>query len=191
MSATNRGKARVANDFYPTPAWLTEAIVPALHLRVRASGDLRILEPACGEGAIVKALRKNFAWARIDSFDVVDGERYDFGTGVFYGEMLDFLKMKPKLDYDLIITNPPYSLAREFVEQAFKWRRDKDSLVVMLLRVNFLGSQERGPWLRAHTPSIYESPRRPSFGKNKGGKPGTDATEYARGRAASLLLQKS
>ncbi len=161
MSATNRGKPRVALDFYPTPRWLTQAIVPYL------GSPLTILEPACGECAIVNVLREAFPAAGVMAFDIAPP------TGI------DFLAEDPEPTYDLIITNPPYSLAQEFVERAKLWRASERSLIVMLLRVNFLGSQKRGKWLRVNTPSVYVSPRRPSFGTNKDGKPGTDATEYA------------
>ena len=50
--------------------------------------------------------------------------------------------------------------------------RAENGAVVMLLRVNFIASQESAAWMRADTPSLYISPRRPSFtGK------GLDATE--------------
>ena len=45
----------------------------------------------------------------------------------------------------------------------------------MLLRLNWLGSEDRAAWLRRHPPSVYVLPNRPSF--VEGG--GTDATEYA------------
>ena len=81
--------------------------------------------------------------------------------------------------YDIVLTNPPYSLAQEFVDHAMKFRRTELSLVAMLLRINFLGSKKRAKWLRENTPTVAVSPRRPQFCKNKHGKKGTDATEYA------------
>lgn len=160
MSATGRGAERVENDFYETPAWLTRAILPEIK---QLHGDRPLfLEPACGQGAIVRELAAFFPQSGICANDLTMG--------------VDFLKIEPRgpKPFDVIITNPPYSLAQEFIEQALKWRRSELSLVVMLLRLNFLGSQKRAAWLRQHTPSVYVSPRRPSFtGK------GTDATEYA------------
>jgi hypothetical protein len=44
----------------------------------------------------------------------------------------------------------------------------------MLLRINFIATQERAGFMRAHTPSLYVTPRRPDF---TGG--GGDGTEYA------------
>ncbi len=155
MSATNRGARRRTNDLYETPEWLTEAIVPQL----ARYNPRRILEPAAGGGAIVRVLRRAFSTAVIDQGDISTGQ--DFLTHPYAGP------------YDLIITNPPYSLALEFVKRALPLHASRGA-VVMLLRMNWLGSQERAPWMRLHTPSMYVTPRRPSFING-----GSDATEYA------------
>jgi hypothetical protein len=91
---------------------------------------------------------------------------------------IDFLTAPPEPIYDLIITNPPFLLAQEFAERAKLWRRTPQSLIVLLLRVNFLGGQKRAGWMRANTPSLAISPQRPKFSLNKHGKLGSDATEY-------------
>lgn len=160
MSATNRGKTRELLDFYPTPRWLTKAILPYV---VAPHIPMRILEPACGEGAISELVRAEYPNVTVTAFDIAPPLS------------VDFLTEPPDASYDLIITNPPYLLAQEFIERAMLWRACERSHVAMLLRLNFLGSQKRGAWLRAHTPSVYVSPRRPSFSAD--GK--TDATEYA------------
>lgn len=158
MSATNRGAVRVVNDRYPTPAWLTEAVVPIVRQRVGPAPS--ILEPACGDGAIVEVLERAFPLARVRGFDIADGT--------------DFLTEPPRSDYDLIITNPPFSRAREFIDRAKLWRRDERSVVAMLLRVSFLGSQSRAKWLRTDLPSLYVTPRRPCFVRGS-----SDNCEYA------------
>ncbi len=53
MSSTNRGALRHPDDYYATPAWSVDAILPHLPGLKTA----RILEPAAGDGAIVRALR--------------------------------------------------------------------------------------------------------------------------------------
>ena len=157
MSATNRGTVRGEQDFYETPDWLTKAIIPIL----RPYEPRRILEPACGKGAIVRVLETAFPEAIIDATDI--------NTGC---DFLDRRNHEPV--YDLIVTNPPYRLALEFIKRGLELRRTEKSVVCMLLRVNFLGAQGRAAWLRQHTPSIHVSPRRPSFT----GRSRTDATEY-------------
>ncbi len=160
MSATNRGATRKDFDFYETPEWLTRAIIAYL-----PESPAMILEPACGSGAITRVLRKQFTAAYIEGIEI--DPKHGLGS-------VDFLKAKLRPEFDLIITNPPYAQALEFIQTAFKWRRNATSVVCMLLRLNFLGGQERAGWLRANMPSVYTSPRRPSFTGN-----GTDATEYA------------
>ena len=155
MSATNRGAVRRLDDFYETPPWLTEALIPHL----QPYRPHRILEPAAGGGAITRVLRRHFPGGIIVEGDIRTEQ--------------DFLTHEYAPPFDLIITNPPYSLAKEFIERALPLRSNRGA-VVMLLRINFLGGQKRARFLRAFTPSIYVSPRRPSF---TGG--GSDATEYA------------
>ena len=53
MSSTNRGAVRAPDDFYATPGWAVRAVLPHLSL---STGSGRILEPSCGEGAIVRVL---------------------------------------------------------------------------------------------------------------------------------------
>ena len=164
MSSTNRGAERRGRDAYMTPDWLAEAIMPALRQRVNTSPHavpLQVLEPACGEGAIVRAVKQGLAPCVVTALDLARGN--------------DFLATRPQADWDLIITNPPYSQAEEFVRHAMKFQRTCFSMVAMLLRLGFLASQKRAAWLRKNTPSVYVTPRRPSFtedGKN-------DSADYA------------
>ena len=108
------------------------------------------------------------------------------GNGIIYDKIdcsiktYSELNEEPSKDYltttygkfDLIITNPPFSLAKEFLEKSIK----EADCVCYLLRLNFLGSQKRKPfWEDISTPDeLLVLSKRPSFtGK------GTDATDYA------------
>jgi hypothetical protein len=154
----------MSNDDYPTPDWLIEAIMPL----VKSLNPRTILEPACGsDQAIVKILKKHFPKAEIVASDIVAPWN------------CDFLKTEPVPDFDVIISNPPFFISEQFIRHAMSFRRNGDrSSVIMLNRINFLGSKARAEWLRGWPPSIYVTPKRPSFGLNKWGKPGTDATEF-------------
>ena len=134
-------------DFYPTPEWCYEK------LPVDWSQFKTALEPCKGDGRIVHFLdSKNIKtdWCEIqeekDFFDH-DGE------------------------YDLILTNPPFSLAQEFIEHAMTMA----PTVVMLLRINFLGAQSRYDFWQMYAPDgLVILSKRPSFtGK------GTDSIDYA------------
>ncbi|WP_436663579.1 hypothetical protein ACOALA_13645 [Alicyclobacillus acidoterrestris] len=73
--------------------------------------------------------------------------------------------------YDFIITNPPFSLAQEFVEKSLTLA----NCVIMLLRLNFLASGKRKEFWEKHPPTaIHVLTKRPSFTGT-----GTDATDYA------------
>ena len=164
MSATNRGGSKEVNEAYFTPDWLCSAIIP--YIKPWMPQKPRVLEPACGRGSVSDAA-KTLLGASVDSVDIVD---YGYPSTI----VGDFLELVPVPAYDLIISNPPYSLAQDFVEHAMKFRRDDKSVVAMLLRVSFLGSQKRASWLRANTPSIYVTPRRPCFVNGR-----SDSAEYA------------
>ncbi len=167
MSATGRnlaGNERRADDFYATPAWCTEAIWP--HLRRTEC----VLDPCAGAGAILDvAVKHGAATVGIE----LDGSRQaiacERGHSVRIGDAL-----ADRWPFcTAVVTNPPYSLAAFFIDRALSERTEHIDRA-FLLRINYLGSQKRAAFHRAHPSDIYVLPRRPSF---TGG--GTDATEYA------------
>jgi hypothetical protein len=73
----------------------------------------------------------------------------------------------------MIIGNPPFSLAQEFLEKCFEIAKD-DTYVVMLLRLAFLESRKRHKfWQENPLHKLYVLSERPSFINGK-----TDATAY-------------
>src|SRR5690606_6095380 len=118
---------REKDDFYPT--W--PAATAALLTRERFDGP--IWEPACGEGDMSRVLEAA-------GYDVISTDLVDRG----YGEpRVDFLmEWEPRAPN--IVTNPPFGLAREFVDKALMLTTGK---VAMFLRLAFLESIERGVWL--------------------------------------------
>ena len=74
-------------------------------------------------------------------------------------------------DVDLIFTNPPFSLAQEFIEHSMMFA----PTVIMLLRINFLGSQKRYDFWQQFPPDgLCILSKRPSFTGT-----GTDSIDYA------------
>lgn len=67
-----------------------------------------------------------------------------------------------------IVSNPPYSLAEEFIEHGAKIAK----IGAWLLRLNFFGGG-RNAFHRRHNPGVFISPNRPSFNGW-----GSDACEY-------------
>ena len=173
MSATNRGAERQKDDFYATPSWCVRALLRTVDLPGGAW-----FEPAVGDGAIVRAVnefRRDVKWAIADIADrLPNPENVPFGYEpgfCIFGSPYTADGFGWDHSEDVVITNPPYSQALEFVQGALKDGR----VVVMLLRLNWLASKARNRFLLDNPPSVYVLPRRPSFTYN--GK--TDATDYA------------
>ena len=163
MSATNRGAKRVDKDVYNTPSWATELIV-----REIAWGDSAIvLEPCAGQGAIAEVLVR---------CNVGAVETADIDASAPFGNGEDFLTTEYDVKYDFILTNPPFSLAQEFIEKSLRIA----NCVIMLLPLGFYGAESRHEWWAAHEPTAqFVLSKRPMFGKNKDGKWGSDSETYA------------
>ena len=103
-------------DFYPTPAWATEALFENIltNWEELAAGDYVCWEPACGKGHMSDVLREYFN--TVVSSDVKDYgfERMGFTFNFITGN-LNHLSKSP---VDWIITNPPFNLADQFVLRA-------------------------------------------------------------------------
>lgn len=160
MSSTNRGGIREIQDRYMTPTWcidlIMDKIIPARDFS--DCGEWKyFLEPCKGTGNIYNHPKlenyiKNYAELDLD---------------------IDYLDPEFDTDADLIITNPPFSKALEFLEKSLScdW-----ATVIYLMRLNFLGSQKRKEFWNLHRPShLYVLSKRPSFTDNGN----TDSTEYA------------
>jgi hypothetical protein len=81
------------------------------------------------------------------------------------------------VDAFAIITNPPFSLAREFAEAC---RSVKPEYLALLLRCNVLGSRPWRAFWREHPPTRIRPVVRPAFPKpGESEAEGTDASEYA------------
>jgi hypothetical protein len=86
----------------------------------------------------------------------------------------------PNSGPDLIVTNPPYSLALPFAERALAHIRP-GGIVAFFLRLGFLASLERSEFHRRHPARVLICNPRPSFARflKKGKLTTTDASEYA------------
>lgn len=114
-------------DFFQTPNYATDLLIPYL------CREWNIWEPACGHGKIVNHLSEK-------GFNV-------FGSDLRDG--FNFLKDSQSPELQAIITNPPFSLKREFYERCI-------SLGVpfaLLIPVDFCGwilramTDEKSQWL--------------------------------------------
>jgi hypothetical protein len=150
MSSTNRGAVRQPDDLYVTPEWAARAILPHL------GAPMRMLDPACGNGALLKAAA-SFWHARVDMFgmDIVH-------RGWLLTDVRDALSSEPWPKVDVILANPPYSWAMLFLERALQ-EAGPNGQVAFLLRLAWMAGQERSKFHRAHPSDVYVLPKRPSF----------------------------
>jgi hypothetical protein len=144
-------------DFYPTPAVATHALMDVEHFHGQ------IVEPACGDGAMTKVLRKYYP-DDVLSFDINARE-------LGYGFEQDFLTWPQRTDN--IITNPPYSrgLLMPFVERALEVTNVK---VALFMRLVFLESAHRYEFFQRTPPTrIWVFPYRIPFRHKNNPKPVT------------------
>lgn len=173
MSSTCRGAQRHPDDFYATPSWATDAIIPKL-------GDLRerwILEPSAGDGSIVRRLLAAGADSSRMKAIEIDDDRADACSMLCPTFGKDFLDYQPPISTErvgLIVMNPPFCLAQEFIERALSHWLSPDGTCAVLLRLAFACSKKRAPFRAAHPFDVYPLASRPSF---TGGS--TDSADYA------------
>ncbi len=182
MSATGRKRAkgpqhvRPKNDFFETPWWTTRAILHELGKAPGHGGEgFRVHDPACGRGAIMVQVRRMWPGANVSGADIDQAMVDATQIRNLYAWQRDYLDpLKERDRAELIIANPPYSLADAFVRRALV-DVDEGGQVAMLLRLGWLGGQERAAFHREYPSDVYISPRRPSYT----GDGNTDATEAA------------
>jgi hypothetical protein len=131
-SVNRSSEFRPVDDHYATPR---QAVYPLVrHLAL----PKRIWEPACGEGHIASVLTEY-------GYDVEATNLVDRG----YGESgVDFLAEK-KARASCIVTNPPFSLAEEFIEHALRLGVD---LAIFFLSIKKLAGADRYRRIMGPTP---------------------------------------
>jgi hypothetical protein len=123
MRDRNLGYERQDRDFYPTPAWPTEAMLRRVRL------PTVIWEPCCGDGAMVRVLEAH--GHRVVATDLVDRG---------YGEAgRDFLaESRLPEGVNAIVTNPPYSRTLyRFIDHALALTRSVGGMVAMLVNIQW------------------------------------------------------
>jgi hypothetical protein len=134
------GYDRQENDFYPTPDWVTEALLHCVTLR----GP--VWEPCCGDGAMVRVIEQR--GHRVVASDLADR---GFGeTGV------DFLRCRTfGYGCQSMVTNPPYGdgggsakgvhapgALLHFVYHAIRLTEQADGQLALLVRFQWLAGRK-------------------------------------------------
>lgn len=80
-----------------------------------------------------------------------------------HGDYLNYKFRPPMTQWDMIISNPPFSLIYPFIKRSLDLLRP-DGKLVFLLRLNYFGTQERSTWFKDLMPEYtYVHARRCSF----------------------------
>lgn len=169
MSATNRGTKRKTHDFYATPVDVVKNFLSNYQLP-----EGNILEPSAGNGNIIKAIRDVGCLNNVTAIELREEEESNLKKIADEVIIEDFLNFEPNKDYNVIIENPPYTYAIEFINKCFEIANE-NTVIIMLLRTAFLESKSRYEfWQKNPLSGLYTLSKRPSFtGK------GTDATSYS------------
>lgn len=173
-------------DAYMTPAPLVEAIITRVSNELTVgSPPSRILEPSCGDGEFVSVLRRTWPDATIAGVDIraeVGAKITALGAHFVHSDFLT-LPRESLATIDLIVSNPPYSLMREFITHALEGMQSGATLALLMRFGHLVGSFDMQSWwrmplanglmpIRQITATFPIFPR-PSFTGS-----GTDATEY-------------
>ena len=118
FSANNATGKRKKSDFYETPYTLTRKFLDVEYF----DKSLSVCEPACGGGAITKVLKEYWEDDKITAYDKETNFLWDYN------------------EYNSIITNPPFSLAFEFIQKAKQLAKSKFAL---LLPLSYLHGKKR------------------------------------------------
>jgi hypothetical protein len=148
LSRQIKGKRLNDTDFYATPPWCYE------NLDIDWSKFSKAHEPCRGDGRIQFFLEEECGIECTYSEITEDKDFFEWDAGT-----------------DLILSNPPFSIAQDFIDHSL----EHSNTCIMLLRINYLGSIGRHDWWKSNPPTaLFVLSKRPSFtGK------GTDATDYA------------
>jgi len=132
-------------DYFPTPPYASLALLK----REQFSGS--IWEPACGEYHMANVLKMQYPDSEVIATDIIYGQ--------------DFLKTNKKVDN--IVTNPPFTLANDFILHCKKCATKK---IAFILRNQFLESKGRhAMFLDKDFPlkAVYQFVHRVPFAKGK------------------------
>lgn len=172
IAGGNPAAGRRAWDFYPTPPEATLALLKFLGIPKSAV----IWECACGSGEMSRAIAA-------EGYNVISSDIEDRGFGKGGA---DFITYRQESGFDWIITNPPFSLAEQFIRRAWEYEKP----FAFLLKSQFWHAARRMALFGEHTPSyILPLTWRPDF--TGGGSSLMDVTwtVWERRPAAGVIFQ--
>jgi hypothetical protein len=157
LAGGNSTSEREKNDFYATDPETVKIFLNAFLKENILKGN--VLEPACGDGNISKTLEETGLDINITSTDLIDR---GYGQG-----NIDFITHDYGKKFDTVITNPPFSLAKEFIEKGLEV---SEKYVIMLCKIQLLeGVKRKDMFLNTPLKYVYVHTTRQATWKE--GKP--------------------
>ena len=153
LGASNHSQEeREANDYYATHPKAVELLLE------QEKFCNEVWKPACGEGHISKVLENN--GYKVHSSDLIY-------RGYGNLESVDFLKFETDKELKIdIVSNPPYSYAKDFVEKSLDLIQN-GCKVAMFLKLQFLEGKSRKELFKKYPPKVvYVSSARLLCAKN-------------------------
>lgn len=131
IAGGNPTNGRVKDDFYATNPRAVQMLLDTVSFPSRG----RYLEPCVGQGHIANVIKQNYPESKLVAIDLID--RGYPGTFV-----CDYLGWETDDVFDAIITNPPFSLATEFIEKSMSLLIP-GGLCAVFMKIQFLEGEKR------------------------------------------------
>lgn len=172
MSSTNRGYERHKSDYYVTPIPEIKKFLEEFLKHEPGAFDGHILDPAAGGD---EKHPMSYPQAIVDMGISPKGiYTLDIRKDSRAAWKMDYFQ-SPQEPFDVVITNPPFKLAMEFIKKGME-DTVEGGFTIMLLRLNYFGSKTRKPFWDKYMPKYcFVHHQRMSF-TDEGG---TDSIEYA------------
>lgn len=141
---TKRKVSKVYSDLYNTP----EEALDALCGKVRFDPRKLYFEPCNGIGMISDYFKQKL------NIDMITNELHGHADSDYKEDFLRPNELAAECwDFDCIVSNPPYKLAQQFIQEGFKYSKEQ----FQLLRLNFLEGQKRKEELfsQKHLKRVY------------------------------------
>lgn len=164
MSSTNRSNARSEHvaDYYCTPVSDIELFLNEFKKidgvnQVFKNGI--ILDPCAGGNLEIKdevGIKEvyhpmSYPIALTNVFGDLDIRTYDIRQDSFAENKTNYLDEKLDFKPNVVITNPPFKNAQNIIKKALNDVED-NGYVIMLLRLNYFGSNDRKPFFNEYMP---------------------------------------
>lgn len=137
-----RSEPKFSLDDFPTPPWAIRALCEWLVSKNIAIDTMTVREPAANRGHMTNALSEFFK--TVEGSDI-----HDYGYGF---PVKNFVTEEDFSEVDFTITNPPFILAKDFIEKAL---RTSKVGVAVIVRLAFIEGKDRYNALFKENPPTY------------------------------------